>query len=135
MNTSMNFNRTLMENTGALREDVLPIKVAPAGATVSLKPDREVSSEPKPRKRFTATYKLRVLQQADACTEPGKIGALLRKEGIYSSNLTAWRKQREKGILTAWHLKSGAERRWKKTLSLKPLPNFKRKISDSRKNQ
>jgi len=99
MNTPMDFNRTLMGSTGALRADVLPIKVAPAGASVSLKPDPEVSSEPKPRRRFTATYKLRVLQQADACTEPGQVGALLRKEGIYSSNLTAWRRQRAKGIL------------------------------------
>ena len=88
-----------MGSTSALSASVLPIKVAPAGASVSFKPDPEVSSEPKPRRRFTATYKLRVLQQADACTEPGQVGALLRKEGIYSSNLTAWRRQRAKGIL------------------------------------
>ncbi len=99
MSTPMNFNRTLMGSTEALRADVLPIKVAPAGASVSLNPDPEVSSEPKPRRRFTAAYKLRILQQADACIEPGQIGALLRKEGIYSSNLTTWRMQREKGIL------------------------------------
>ena len=99
MNISLNFNRTLMGMTDAHRADVVPIKVAPAGASVSSKPDPEVSSEPKPRRRFTAAYKLRILQQADACTESGQIGALLRKEGIYSSNLTTWRKQREKGIL------------------------------------
>ena len=40
------------------------------------------------RRRFTAKYKLRVLEQADGCTEPGQIGALLRREGLYSSHLT-----------------------------------------------
>ena len=98
MNTPMNFNRTLMGSTGALRADVLPIKVAPAGASESPKPDPEVCSGSKPRRRFTAAFKLRVLQKADTCTEPGQIGALLRREGIYSSNLTTWRNQREKGI-------------------------------------
>ena len=86
MNSSMNFNRALMGTTDAHRADVLPIKAAPAGASVSPKPDPKVCSEPKPRRRFTAAYKLRILQQADSCTEPGQIGALLRKEGIYSSN-------------------------------------------------
>ena len=51
------------------------------------------------RRRFTTEYKLGVLQEADRCSRPGEIGALLRREGLYSSNLTAWRKQREKGEL------------------------------------
>ena len=46
------------------------------------------------RRRFTAEYKLRVLREADACTEPGEIGALLRREGLYTSHLCLWRKQR-----------------------------------------
>ena len=50
------------------------------------------------RRRFTAKYKLRVLEQADGCTEPGQIGALLRREGLYSSHLTTWRRQREAGF-------------------------------------
>lgn len=66
--------------------------------TADLPPDPEVS-EIKPRRRFTAVYKLRILQQADQCTEQGQIGALLRKQGLYSSNLTCWRKQRDQGIL------------------------------------
>jgi transposase len=40
------------------------------------------------------------LQEADNCSQPGQLGALLRREGLYSSNLTAWRRQREKGMLT-----------------------------------
>lgn len=51
------------------------------------------------RRRFTATYKLRVLEEAEGCTEPGQIGALLRREGLYSSHLTTWRRQREAGAL------------------------------------
>jgi transposase-like protein len=46
------------------------------------------------RRRFTAEYKLGVLREADACTEPGEIGALLRREGLYTSHLCLWRKQR-----------------------------------------
>ncbi len=61
-------------------------------------PDPEVP-EAKPRRRFTAAYKMRLLDQADRCAEPGQIGALLRSEGLYSSHLTNWRKQREQGIL------------------------------------
>lgn len=53
------------------------------------------------RRRFTAPYKRQVLQQADACTEPGQLGALLRREGLYSSHLTTWRRQREQGTLEA----------------------------------
>lgn len=134
MNPPMNFNRTLMGSTEALRADVLPIKVAPAGASVSFKPDPEVSSEPKPRRRFTAAYKLQILQQADACTEPRQIGALLRREGIYSSNLTTWRRQREKGVLDGLTPKKRGRKEMEKILFLKPLLNFKRKISTSRKN-
>jgi transposase-like protein len=51
------------------------------------------------RRRFSAEYKLKILRDAEACTEPGAIGALLRREGLYSSNLTTWRAQRERGEL------------------------------------
>ena len=53
------------------------------------------------RRRFTAKYKARILREADACTEPGEISALLRREGLYSSHLTNWRKARERGELAA----------------------------------
>ena len=52
------------------------------------------------RRRFTAEYKLRILNKADACTEPGSLGTLLRREGLYASNLNTWRHQRERGILS-----------------------------------
>jgi len=56
----------------------------------------EVMAKPV-RRRFTAEYKLGVLRQADACSGRGEVGALLRREGLYSSHLTHWRKQRERG--------------------------------------
>jgi len=69
-----------------------------------LQQEREVKADPevpeKPiRRRFTAEYKLRILRLVDDCTEPGSIGALLRREGLYSSHLTMWRRQRERGAL------------------------------------
>ena len=53
------------------------------------------------RRRFTAEEKWRILEEADACTEPGEIGALLRREGIYSSYLNKWRVARDGGLLSA----------------------------------
>ena len=61
--------------------------------------DPEVLEKPK-RRRFTAKYKLHVVEQADACTDQGETGALLRREGLYSSHLTNWRRLRDSGALT-----------------------------------
>jgi transposase len=61
------------------------------------RPDTEVLDKPV-RRRFTADYKRRILAQANACTGPGDIGKLLRREGLYSSNLSNWRAQREQAI-------------------------------------
>ena len=61
--------------------------------------DVEVSEKPV-RRRFSAAYKLRILEQADACREnTGELGALLRREGLYSSHLNTWRRQRREGTL------------------------------------
>jgi transposase-like protein len=51
------------------------------------------------RRRFTAEYKLRILREADRCSQPGQLGTLLRREGLYSSHLTNWRQQRDDGTL------------------------------------
>ena len=72
----------------------------PARPVMIDSPDPEVQ-EIKPRRNFTAKYKLRILSEADGCSRPGELGALLRREGLYSSNLTTWRRQREKGLLQA----------------------------------
>jgi len=79
-------------------------------------PDPEVA-EKNPRRKHTAKYKLRILSKADACTQPGEIGTLLRREGLYSSNLTTWRRQREKGLLQAMTPK----KRGRKEKEINPL--------------
>ena len=61
-------------------------------------PDPEVVPRAK-RRQFSGQYKLRILSEADQCTQRGEIGALLRREGLYSSHLTTWRKQRARGQL------------------------------------
>lgn len=53
------------------------------------------------RRRFTGEYKLRILFEADQCAKPGELGILLKREGLYSSHLCAWRRQREAGALAA----------------------------------
>ena len=63
-------------------------------------PDTEVAEKPT-RRRFTAEYKQHILKSADACTETGDLGALLRREGLYASTLAYWRRQRDKGALSA----------------------------------
>jgi len=67
---------------------------APAGAA-----SEEVVARPT-RRRFSARYKLSLLHEAERCA-PGELGALLRREGLYASHLTSWRKQREAGALAA----------------------------------
>jgi len=52
------------------------------------------------RRQFTAAYKQRILDEAERCTEPGQIGALLRREGLYSSHLSHWRRQQEHALAT-----------------------------------
>jgi transposase-like protein len=61
--------------------------------------DPEVPAKAK-RRQFSAEYRLRILKEADGCKNSGEIGALLRREGLYSSNLVTWRRQREARALT-----------------------------------
>jgi len=63
-------------------------------------PDPEVPAKVQ-RRQFTAAYRLRILKEADACSKHGALGALLRREGLYSSHLVNWRRQREQGELVA----------------------------------
>jgi transposase len=85
------------------RED--KIGVAELGFVAGARPAREVSVpdpelvEQAKRRSFTAGYKAGILAEADACTAAGEVGALLRREGLYTSHLTYWRKQRKDGAL------------------------------------
>src|SRR6266446_1991293 len=64
------------------------------GVSAGAHPDPEVPERAK-RRQFSAEYKLRIVREADACKGSGEIGALLRREGLYSSHLVLWRRQRE----------------------------------------
>ena len=80
-------------------------------------PDPEVPAKAR-RRRFSAQYKKRILDEADGCKDvPGAIGALLRREGLYSSHLTTWRKQRERGELDGLRPK----KRGRKAKPINPL--------------
>lgn len=79
-------------------------------------PDPEVP-EKKPRRRFTTAYKLRILKAYDSCTESGEIGALLRREGLYHSNINTWLRQRDEGVLQGLSPK----KRGRKTKEVNPL--------------
>src|SRR2546428_6239555 len=82
----------LGETEGARRATgVFPSAAPVAGET-------EVAAKAQ-RRRFTAEYKRRIVREADRCTKPGELGALLRREGLYSSHLTTWRAARDPGEL------------------------------------
>ena len=69
-------------------------------------PDPEVVDKPT-RRRFAPSYKLRIIEEAERCTELGAVGRLLRREGLYSSHLTTWRKAAHSGSLKALSKKRG----------------------------
>ena len=80
-----------------IRSGGSPIVEREALPTLSSPPDPEVTAR-HARRRFTTKYKLEMLRKADACTQPGQVGELLRKEGLYSSHLVTWRRGREEGL-------------------------------------
>jgi transposase len=85
--------RSEVDRSTAAGKTVAPEPPAPS------RPNPEVIANPK-RRSFTAAYKLRILAEADAAaSQPGAIGALQRREGLYSSHLVTWRREREAGIL------------------------------------
>jgi transposase len=90
------------EGGGGERSELEP----PGGGTTSAapKPGSKNRAEPEvvpqaKRRRFSARYKQEILKRADACTQQGELGSLLRREGLYYSHLTTWRQQRDKGSL------------------------------------
>ena len=102
LETSTNGAGAAVEAAAAGHEDQLGVaelvfgaggRAVPEGV-----PDPELVELAK-RRSFTAEYKARILVEADACTRPGEVGELLRREGLYTSHLTYWRKQRKDGAL------------------------------------
>ena len=81
------------------------------------------------RRRFTLEYKRRVLREADRCRKPGDLGALLRREGLYSSSLSNWRAARDRGEL------GGAGTRKRGPVAKAPDPGAKRIVELERENR
>ena len=102
METSTNGARAAVETAAAVREDQRGVAGLGFGAGGRAGeagvPDPELAEQAK-RRTFTAEYKARILAEADACTRLGEVGELLRREGLYTSHLTYWRKQRREGAL------------------------------------
>ena len=98
-------NQLLPADTGPQRAPISeesegPVSAGKKTSPSGHRPDAEVPQRPV-RRSFLADYKLQILRQADACTQRGQVGQLLRREGLYSSHLTTWRAQRQQGTLDA----------------------------------
>jgi len=94
-------------------------------AGLSVVPDSEVA-EKAVRRRFTAEYKRRILREAETCKEQGRLGALLRREGLYSSNLNTWRRQAELGTLEALSPKKRGPKEKKPDPSLRRIAELEK---------
>lgn len=112
------------EKEGIYREETASphSPVSEAGRDEQGRPDPEVTDRPT-RRKLTAEYKLRILAEADACTTPGEIGTLLRREGLYSSYLSRWRRARERGML-------GALRPQKRGPKPKPVNPLQKRVAE-----
>jgi transposase-like protein len=99
-----------------------------AGRGTPVAGERNTEVRPRARRRtFTVGYKLRILRQADACKQPGQLGALLRREGLYSSHLAAWRRERDRGAVKALVSRKRGPKG--------PSPEAKRVVELERENQ
>lgn len=110
------------EGTGGERSE----PTGPAGGStgaVRLEPEVEEKAR---RRKFSAEYKRRILREADGCTEPGEVGALLRREGLYSSHLTSWRQQRQRGELAGLSPKKRGRKGCGQTVSAKEYEQLHR---------
>lgn len=112
----------------------------PTGVSPLSGPDQNFANRPADpevteivkRRKHTAAYKLRILSEADACAEQGQLGALLRREGLYHSNLTTWRRQREEGMLQGLSQKRGRKKKAVNPLA-KRLEELERENNQLRK--
>lgn len=90
--------------------------------------ETEVATKAK-RRSFTAKYKLRIVTEAEACTKPGEVGALLRREGLYSSHLTEWRKARALGELDGLSKRRGPKPRARDANDLRRIAKLERQVA------
>jgi len=95
------------------------------GGRTTAAPDPEVP-EKATRRTFTAEYKLSILREVDACRGEGEVGAVLRREGLYSSHLTTWRRQREAGELRGLTPNKRGRRNKRSIVSAKEFDQLRR---------
>src|ERR1022692_5180067 len=100
MNTSKTSSSSAALAASPLRSEAANAAGAPPSAPRPQFHDSEVVARPH-RRRFNAEYKLSIIDQADSSQGPGAVGALLRREGLYSSHLSTWRQQRQQGAVDA----------------------------------
>jgi transposase len=96
------------------------------------RPVPEVLEKPE-RRRFTAEYKMRIIEEANACTDKGQVGELLRREGLYASHLSNWRRLRKEGSLASLKEKKRGRKRKQSdvaTLELKRLQRENRRLTE-----
>jgi len=91
-------------------------------------PNPEVSAKPT-RRSFTAKYKLSIVEQADACRGSGEIGALLRREGLYSSHLNNWRKLHRQGALQSLSAQPRGPKAESTSVDVKVVAQLERKVA------
>jgi transposase len=124
----MNITPRVEEMEGARRATGISSTAALLGSGVEpVVPNPEVP-EKSSRRRYTAEYKRRILKEAESCKEQGQIGALLRREGLYSSNLTAWRHQVERGTLDALSAKKRGPKARKADPSVRRIAEQEKEI-------
>jgi transposase len=99
--------------------------IAGAATAASDHPDPEVPSKTR-RRKYSVAFKKRILDETDQCENQGEVGALLRREGLYSSNLTTWRRQREEGTLAGLKPKKRGRKANPETPLRKELEALKR---------
>ena len=106
-----------------------PVDVRNNGPLTTAVPDPEVRPRAKHR-HFTAEYKKRILDEAATCTEPGQLGALLRREGLYSSLLTKWRQQQATAALEGLQPKKRGPKADPQTLELARLQRENQRLQE-----
>ncbi len=89
----------------------------------------EVVEKPE-RRTFDAAYRLRIVEEADRCVEPGQVGELLRREGLYSSYLAKWRRQRDEGALIALGSKKRGRKPKPRDSATKELERLRREMEE-----
>jgi len=122
----MNFKSAVEETEGALRATGV-FSTAALPGTKSFVPNPEVP-EKASRRNYMAEYKRRILKEAADCKIQGQVGALLRREGLYSSNLTVWRRQVEQGTLDALSTKKRGPKARKPDLSVRRIAEQEKEI-------